>query len=183
MSALGGSVGALSAHGGSISLPRRWKKAPKEPARIATAEIAQACRPMSSTRAGVEIGLGSWEDTVRSWVVIGVALEEEDEEARHGVERHGRDRQGDQPRAQVRMRGRDRAKDHAHLTSLLFQRPVHGRRVSRTPRLGRALWRQTAAPRRSVATATSASTTSGSNCVPAHRRSSASASSGLRAGR
>jgi hypothetical protein len=45
--------------GGSRSLPRRWKNAPKEPASIPTAEIAHACRKTSSTRAGVVIGFGS----------------------------------------------------------------------------------------------------------------------------
>jgi hypothetical protein len=46
------------------------KNAPKEPASIATADIAYACRKTSSKRAGVEIGFGSWDETVRSWVLV-----------------------------------------------------------------------------------------------------------------
>lgn len=51
-------------------MPRRWKNAPKEPASIATAEIAYACRKTSSTLPGVEIGFGSWDETVRSCVLV-----------------------------------------------------------------------------------------------------------------
>jgi hypothetical protein len=56
--------------GGSRSIPRRWKKAPNEPASIATAEIAYACRNTSSTRAGDEIGFGSCDETVSSCVLV-----------------------------------------------------------------------------------------------------------------
>jgi hypothetical protein len=56
--------------GGSRSIPRRWKNAAKDPASTATAEIAYACRKTSSTRAGVEIGFGSWDETVRSCVLV-----------------------------------------------------------------------------------------------------------------
>jgi len=94
--------------GASRSIPRRWKKAPNEPASIATADIAYACRNTSSTRAGVEIGFGSWEETVRSCVLVQktespkrldlragcVSLEREYENARDRVEDDRRRRTG-----------------------------------------------------------------------------------------
>ena len=51
-------------------MPRTWKKEAKDPASIATTDIAHPCRKMSRTRAGVEIGFGSWDETVRSWVLV-----------------------------------------------------------------------------------------------------------------
>jgi hypothetical protein len=62
-------------------MPRRWKKAPNEPARIAT------------TEEGVSEG--------RDAGPLGVPLEDEHQHARQGVEEDGRDEEGDDPSPQM----------------------------------------------------------------------------------